>query len=291
MSFIRYNGKVRGEIEVMQLDLKEIPEDIHLSDAEKVIYDYIVENIHDIPYMSSRELAQLTNSNATTILRLSRKFGYDNFNDFKYEIILKLRDKKLPHVELKENYNTPECIGLVSKLYESVITRTKHNISLSQFEKIINALNDCEAIDFIASNMNSDIAHYAEHVLTPIGKPIYVYENQDLQVISSMNIPENHVVILISKTGISHHVLDVAYTLCQRGICTIALTPIDQGPLSKLCTYMIKVETNEKFNQLRDVSFSISTKYVIDLFFTSLLSKNYDQTLSIYDAYLRVVGE
>lgn len=275
----------------MQLDLKkDIPEGISLSDAEKVIYDYIVENIHDIPYMSSRELAQLTNSNATTILRLSRKFGYDNFNDFKYEIILKLRDKKLPEVELKENYNTAECIDLVSKLYESVITRTKHNISFSQFDKIIDMLNNCEAIDFVASNMNSNIARYAQHVLTPIRKPIYVYENQDLQVISSMNIPEDHVVILLSKTGCSHHVLDVAYTLCQRGVRTIALTSEIQGPLSKLCTYMIQVETNKEFNQLKDVSFSISTKYVIDLFFTSLFSKNHDDTLAIYDAYLHVVG-
>ena len=126
--------------------------------------------------------------------------------------------------------------------------------------------------------MNSDIAHYAQHILTPIGKPIYVYENQDLQVISSMNIPEDHVVILLSKTGCSHHILDVAYTLCQRGIRTIALTPIVQGPLSKFCTYMIQVETTNKVNQLRDVSFSISTKYVIDLFFTSLFSKNHEDT-------------
>lgn len=276
---------------MMQSELKkDIPEGINLSDAEKVIYDYIVENIYDIPCMSSRELAQLTNSNATTILRLSRKFGYENFNDFKYEIILKLRDKKLPHVELKEDYNTPECVGLVSQLYESVITRTKHNISLSQFDKIIDTLNDCHAIDFIASNMNSDIAHYAQHILTPIGKPIYVYENQDLQVISSMNIPQDHVVILLSKTGCSHHILDVAYTLCQRGISTIALTPVIDGPLAKFCTYMIKVETTKEVNQLRDVSFSISTKYVIDLFFTSLFSKNHDDTLAIYDAYLKVVG-
>lgn len=262
-----------------------------LSDAEKSICHYILNHLDSIPYMTSRELARLTYSNPTSILRLSRKFGYANFNDFKFDIVLKLRDMHMPKVELNENDSGLECINKTAQLYDNVITRTKNNLSLTQYDEIIETLNKCDAIDIIATDMNSDIAHYAEHILMPIGKPVYVYENQDLQVIASLNIPNTHVVILITKTGYKRHILDEARILFRRGIKTIAITPNDDGPLAKCCTYTIKAEAGETFMKLRDIIFSISTKFIFDLFYTSLFAINYENTLNSYESYMNTVDE
>ena len=224
-----------------------------LSDAEKSICQYIIEHLDQVPFMTSRELARLTYSNPTSILRLSRKFGYANFNDFKFDIVLRLRDMHMPKVELNANDSGLECINKTAQLYDNVIARTKNNISLTQYDEIIDVLNKCDAIDIIATDMNSDIAHYAEHILMPIGKPVHVYENQDLQVHASLNVPSTHVVILVTKTGFKRHILDNARILFRRGITTIAITPEDKGPLSKCVTYTIKAETSETFMKLRDV--------------------------------------
>lgn len=260
-----------------------------LSDTEKSICQYIIEHLDQVPYMTSRELARLTYSNPTSILRLSRKFGYANFNDFKFDIVLKLRDMHMPKVELNANDSGLECINKTAQLYDNVITRTKNNISLAQYDEIINVLNECDAIDIIATDMNSDIARYAEHILMPIGKPIYVYENQDLQVQACLSVPSTHVVILVTKTGFKRHSLDNARILFRRGIKTIAITPDDKGPLSKCVTYTIKAETSDTFVKLRDVIFSISTKFIFDLFFTSLFAINYENTLNLYESYLKTV--
>ena len=262
-----------------------------LSDAEKSICEYILNHLDEVPYMTSRELARLTYSNPTSILRLSRKFGYANFNDFKFDIVLKLRDMHMPKVELNANDSGLECINKTAQLYDNVITRTKNNLSLTQYDQMIQALNNCHGIDIIATDMNSDIAHYAEHILMPIGKPVHVYENQDLQVHASLNIPQTHVVILVTKTGFKRHILDNARILFRRGITTIAITPEDKGPLSKCCTYTIKAETSETFVKLRDVIFSISTKFIFDLFYTSLFAINYENTLKSYESYLKTVDQ
>lgn len=262
-----------------------------LSDAEKSICEYILNHLDEVPYMTSRELARLTYSNPTSILRLSRKFGYANFNDFKFDIVLKLRDMHMPKVELNANDSGLECINKTAQLYDNVITRTKNNLSLTQYDQMIQALNNCHGIDIIATDMNSDIAHYAEHILMPIGKPVHVYENQDLQVHASLNIPQTHVVILVTKTGFKRHILDNARILFRRGITTIAITPEDKGPLSKCCTYTIKAETSETFVKIRDVIFSISTKFIFDLFYTSLFAINYENTLKSYESYLKTVDQ
>ena len=98
----------------------------------------------------------------------------------------------------------------------------------------------------------------------PIGKQIHVYENQDLQIHASLNVPSTHVVILVTKTGFKRHILDNARILCRRGITTIAITPDDKGP--------------------------ISTKFIFDLFFTSLCAINYENTLNSDEFYNKTVG-
>ncbi|WP_295252737.1 hypothetical protein [uncultured Catenibacterium sp.] len=39
------------------------------------------------------------------------------------------------------------------------------------------------------------------------------------------------------------------------------------------------------------VSFSISAKFIFDLFFTSLFAINYENTLNSYESYLKTVDE
>ena len=73
-------------------------------------------------------------------------------------------------------------------------------------------------------------------------------------------------------------------------ITTIAITPDDKGPISKCVTYTIKAESNETFVKLRDVIFSISTKFIFDLFFTSLCAINYENTLNSDEFYNKTVG-
>ena len=193
-------------------------------------------------------------------------------------------------VELNKNDSGLECINKTAQLYDNVIARTKNNISLAQYDEIIDVLNKCEAIDIIATDMNANIAHYAQHVLMPIGKPVHVYENQDLQIHASLNVPSTHVVILVTKTGFKRHILDNARILCRRGIRTIAITPDDKGTISKCVTYTIKAESNETLVKLRDVIFSISTKFIFDLFFTSLCAINYENTLNSDEFYNKTVG-
>ena len=49
----------------------------------------------------------------------------------------------------------------------------------------------------------TQILRIMRNIFDAIGKPIHVYENQDLQVHASLNVPSTHVVILVTKTGLN----------------------------------------------------------------------------------------
>ncbi len=72
--------------------IEELSKKIKLTETEKEILEYMVENLDVLPKLSSRKLAEKTYTSPTTIVRFVKKLGYQNYNDFKYNIISKLKN-------------------------------------------------------------------------------------------------------------------------------------------------------------------------------------------------------
>ena len=72
--------------------VEELSKKIKLTETEKEILEYMVENLDVLPKLSSRKLAEKTYTSPTTIVRFVKKLGYQNYNDFKYNIISKLKN-------------------------------------------------------------------------------------------------------------------------------------------------------------------------------------------------------
>ena len=66
--------------------LEDIAKRVNLNGNEKQILQYITEYIDDVPYLSSRELARRTYTSSTAVLRMVKKLGFSNYNDFKLNI-------------------------------------------------------------------------------------------------------------------------------------------------------------------------------------------------------------
>lgn len=73
-------------------NIEELSKKIKLTETEKEILEYMVENLDVLPKLSSRKLAEKTYTSPTTIVRFVKKLGYQNYNDFKYNIISKLKN-------------------------------------------------------------------------------------------------------------------------------------------------------------------------------------------------------
>lgn len=57
-----------------------------LTPGEQYIYQYILENPLEASSMSIRQLADKASTSTSSILRLVRKFGFEGYSDFRYEL-------------------------------------------------------------------------------------------------------------------------------------------------------------------------------------------------------------
>ena len=69
--------------------IKSMMEDY--SSAEKKLADYIINNVEKIPTMTANELAESAGLSAPTVVRFSKKIGYQSLTDFKINISTELQ--------------------------------------------------------------------------------------------------------------------------------------------------------------------------------------------------------
>lgn len=105
--------------------LDRLNENYHLSENDQVIVTYLLEHLEEIPQLSSRELAKRTYTSATTIIRFIKKLGYKNYSDFKYHIVLMLKNMNLDNYDIFSGEDILSISQKVSQLENDTIQKRK----------------------------------------------------------------------------------------------------------------------------------------------------------------------
>lgn len=84
--------------------------------------------------------------------------------------------------------------------------------------------------------------------------------------------------ILISYSGETSQILRLAKYLNQENIPFIALTSFGENTLTRLATYTLYLSTREKLiNNLGNFSSVLSTMYLLDVLYSSVLGSDYQK--------------
>lgn len=256
-----------------------------LNHTDREICQYIIDHLESIPQMSSRQLASLAYTNATTILRLSRKLGFKNFNDLKVNLAIELKDIPVNDFNIHKDESLFSIVDKVSLIEHNIINKTKNLLCDKEFKEIVTLLNNAHYVDLFAMNANTPMAQYASHTFFSLSKIAHVYPNIDTQFLLSLNIPEDHVVFLFSKYGDNKTIIESARLLMRSHVKTIAVTSSPKNLLAKNCNFTLQCGSDEAKKELSDLIYGIATKYVFDLIYVSLLSMHYEDSLSVKKKY------
>lgn len=260
--------------------IEELSKKIKLTETEKEILEYMVENLDVLPKLSSRKLAEKTYTSPTTIVRFVKKLGYQNYNDFKYNIISKLKNNN-EESQITSHEKALSVLNKVEKIQIEAMNDFKNKISLETFQEIIDACYQHQYIDIIANDCNAILGKYALHYLSSLGKIVQVYHETDQQIYASMNVPHDHLVIIISKYALHETLLNCALTLKRRHIKTIAITNHQENTLSKRCDYVLAIPFYTNKDRFDELQFHMTVKYIFDCLFSTLYSYDIEKAKQI----------
>ena len=180
-----------------------------LTNTELKLADYILEHYDEALNYNVTELADSAGVSDASVVRFCKKLGYKGYQDFKVNAAKDVlpRDRHFnPGLEQDDDIET-----ICKKIFLSevnVLNRTLASLDTNELKVVAEKIEKAEKIVFFGSGGSLIVAKDAAHKFMKIGIRAFVYEDIDLQLMSSSLMNEKEVAIGISHSGSNRNVID-----------------------------------------------------------------------------------
>ena len=259
----------------------------NITHQEEAVVQYILDHPSDLLRMSINDLAILSYSSTSTIVRLCKKLGYKGFTEFKLTYVSEFSLFLEQQEHLKEIPFTPkttlnDVVTRLPMIYQKAIDETRTMLDFDCVARCIKHIQTSKHIGIYGTGLNFDLAKMYQYKFEEVGIPAIAYDSTHWQHLSRLKLHDvPSFAILISLTGTNPIIIDTAKRMNTLGIPTLALSGKDNNKLSSLCTESIKILDIGNTLELFSLTSAIAAQYVLDIFVSMSVIKNYEEILKI----------
>ena len=258
-----------------------------LSPSERHILDFIFENLQDVSNMGIVELGERTFTSTTTVKRLCRKLGIESYTDFRLQLSAEISN--YDRMNILKGAQTPvgqydtiaDIITKVSDQNAKSIIETSTLNHPEVISEVIQLMRHAERIDFYGVGPSNVVAKDACIKCMRLGIPSSAWDDPMPMRMNVRSYPKGALALLISYTGETDSIIDVAKELNATGITSVSLTSFGDNRLASLCTHNLYVQASESWDRLGGMSSRISTLNLVDVLFTALMNTDYSKYAEI----------
>lgn len=260
-------------------------EQTHFSASEAIIVDYILKQGQDIKHMSAHAIAKETFTSPPLLVRIAKKLGFSGWNDFKEAYVKELEylfsqqdiDASIPFLISDDMMTIANNIG---QLQIDTIKDTLSLLDHDHLQTALRVLRKTKIIDIYGVSTNILFAEEFKNKLSYIHYPVQVSRLPgDLKIQASMS-DSTHCAILLSYSGETKYILDIADTLKKKHTPMIAITCIADNALSKIADVSLRMSSREMLHtKIGDFASTISIKCILDILYGCIFSFHYQENL------------
>lgn len=225
-----------------------------LTESERRVFSYIYKNQKKASSMKIQDLAQETLTSKTVIINMCQKLGLEGYGDLKY--YLKNR-KEEPVQETSPNQMQYQILDQVKK--------TMAVAGMDALRRAALRILKSRTVYIIARGTSKAVGSYLEHLLLILGiRCIYL---KDYNLISTVTrtLDLNETVVVISLSGETEKILEVARIAKSREASVVALTGFFTSSLSKIADETLYCAADNRDTRDNDVHSRLGMFVVVDM--------------------------
>lgn len=247
-----------------------------LTESERLIADFILENPDTACSMTSYEMSSKLNIGQSTIIRFSKKLGYESFRDLQVSVSSAAADSRgVQEVSLQEN--TRITNNKITQQYLAIVNLTNDINSAADIEAAVNLIKNSENIMCFGVGNSNLYAQYFANQLIKIGLRVYCTAYAHFAYPVAANYSSNDTVILISESGESKEVIETAAIAKKRGARVISMTRMIKNSLYEYSDVVLKTVNTLSKTRLEAMTIRCSQLCLIDMVYLNLFKTNYEQ--------------
>lgn len=240
----------------------------NLTAQERHIVDYILQQPQVVFENNAHELARLTLTSASTVVRLCKKLGTTGYPDFQLKLALDQPQQNQPDIR-KEPGSIIENMDWIPSIYDEAIMETRRMCQPDIMEKIAVWIRESRRIDIYGNDGNYMVAEQACSRWNEVGLTAIAHNSANHHYLASHGMDASTVSFIISHTGRNRMMIDIARVLKSMNRRTIVLTA-KGTPMAEWGDYQLY--TYHRYEDaMGKVYASLSTQYLFDVLYASTL--------------------
>lgn len=268
--------------------LNDLINNEYLTSTERLLAEYIVKNYEKVLKLNSRELAKEIFVSPPTVIRLCKKLGFESYNEFKIQLS---KETTTEYLSLKDiNFNMPfqkgdsleTIVSNVSSIAISNIMHYRDHFDYEMMEAITEVILKKKFIDIYGIGTSLNSAREFCDKMTHIGYNVSLNYEPAVLASRSMNSGKHQVAIIISYSGYTKSMIDVAKRLKHNCTTIVVITGNSKSELLSYADYSLILESDESLIMVDKIDvFGIlyMFHYIFDCLFAIIFSKNYEINL------------
>ncbi|MCE5173377.1 MurR/RpiR family transcriptional regulator [Paenibacillus profundus] len=250
-----------------------------LTPVEKLVAEYVLANLEEIPHLSIKSLAQLTKTSDASVLRFCKTLGYTGYRSFIVSISASLGsmddEQKDQYTDIQPGDDLSVIISNISRNNSKSIEDTLSVIDKNEIARAVQVLRQSKRIAFFGIGASGLVGIDAEQKFSRINKLCHTYTDGHSQLTAATLLEKNDVAIFISNSGNTMEILDSLEIAKKNGACIIAITKYNKSELADKANIVLSISTPEVTIRSGAMGSRIAMLTVIDILFAGVASAEY----------------
>lgn len=270
-----------------------------LSSNEKIVLDFMLKNKKQACFLTSNEIAEMIGVSPSSVIRLSKKLGYENFTVFKKIFQREQANKnfdypplEIPYEKIKQYDNVTDC-DLITEFRQNVLDNIKKDISHDTNSKFIESaalISTAKRIFIVGFRTCSGFASSFGVMLSCVRPGVFVISSHQPLVDSLIDLTDEDVMIAIAFKRYSSDTIFATEMAKDAGCKVIAMTDSYAAPIAQGAEKIIisSMDNLSFFNSY--VSFIMNMETIIALVSKGNKELNESRLMRMED-YLERTGQ
>jgi RpiR family carbohydrate utilization transcriptional regulator len=249
-----------------------------LPPAEQRVAKLVLADPRSFASLPVSELAERSHVSKPTVVRFCRSVGYDGLTDFKRKLAGSVNEGvPFVHRSVDEDDKSADIIVKVIDNAVSALLKYRNDAANHAFERAIVALattgREGGRIDFYGVGNSGIVAQDAQHKFFRLGVRATAVSDGHVQVMSATMLQPGDCAVIISNSGHSRDLIDVAEIARKKGATLVVITASD-SPLAQLTQsanqILLAVDHPEDFDRYSPMVSRLLHLMVIDILTTAV---------------------
>ncbi|MEM8994231.1 MAG: MurR/RpiR family transcriptional regulator [Acidobacteriota bacterium] len=241
-----FRDNIRGKTELRSLLLDHFES---LPGQQKVIAEYLLANLQEVPFLSVPALAKKVGTSEATVVRLAQRIGYSGFAEMKMALLELLRGSVLGESDGVEACpaRDPEddVLGAVARLEISNLERSVDAVDRRAFRRAAAAIFKADHIFTFGLGISAHLAELASYRLVQIGLRTTTLSTRFSSPLEQLvGLRPSDLLLTFSFPPYSKQTLQMVEQLGERSIPTLAITDRPTAPVASRARHVFAVRSD-----------------------------------------------